>query len=224
MIRLDAVGAVKVYFYYDFIFNNSLSVYWWRQCLVGQPKVTAVSEATVCDIFVARITKYCWLIWLFSFVFGNFFVFFAFFSMEKVNLDFKIWCKKVTTHGVDFRSKDQLALTALSRCEGCKWPWVKIPGVVLVFDNRLSKSVWSNSELKNRFGRFCLADVRKRTLEVSVPNFFDSVLKERTFFYNSVTAVVVSLLLWLWCLLFFLKLKKVQPTTLNKVKFVQTHT
>lgn len=152
--------------------------------------------------------------------------------MEKVNLDFKIWCKKVTTHGVDFRSKDQLALTALSRCEWCKWPWVKIPGVVLVFDNRLSKSVWSNSELKHRFGRFCLADVRKRTLEVSVPNlrlkwslnFFDSVLKERTFFYNSVTAVVVSLLLWLWCLLFFLKLKKVQPTTLNKVKFVQTHT
>lgn len=128
--------------------------------------------------------------------------FFAFSSMEKVNLDFKIWCKKVTTHGVDFMSKDQLALTALSRCEWCKWPWVKIPGVVLVFDNRLSKSVWSNSELKHRFGRFCLADVRKRTLEVSVPNFFDSVLKERTFFYNSVTAVVVSLLLWLWCLFF----------------------
>lgn len=128
--------------------------------------------------------------------------------MEKVNLDFKIWCKKVTTHGVDFMSKDQLALAALSRCEGCKWPWVKIPGVVLVFDHRLSKSVWSNSELKNRFGQFCLVDVRKRTLEVSVQNFFDSVLKERTFFYNSVNAVVVSLLLWLWCLFFFFKVEK----------------
>lgn len=123
MIRLDAVGAVKVYFYYDFIFNNSLSVYWWRQCLVGQPKVTAVSEATVCD--VARITKYCWLIWV---VFLMYLVIFFF-------LHFPQWKKSTWILRFDVKKWPLMAWTSWAKIswrsllEGCKWPWVKIPGV-----------------------------------------------------------------------------------------------